>query len=100
MTVLIRGVKGVYTHVCVKPLMVQDGAEWKRNLGSLRLPTERKPSVEKSSHGPEIKADLLFLGSVGKSGLKARCSNWGLTNLKITASRGVCSCPKSWDAPP
>lgn len=38
MTVLIRGVKGVYTHVCVKPLMVQDGAEWKRNLGSLRLP--------------------------------------------------------------
>lgn len=65
----------------------------------MRLPTERNPSVEKSSHGPEIKADLLFLGSVGKSGLKARCSDWGLTNHKITASRGVCSCPKSWDAP-
>ena len=38
MTELTRGVKGVYTHMCVKPLMGQDGAEWKRNLGSFRLP--------------------------------------------------------------
>lgn len=38
MTELTRGVKGVYTHMSVKPLTAQDGAEWKRNLASLRLP--------------------------------------------------------------
>ena len=36
MTELTCGVKGVYTQVCVKPLMGQDGAEWKRNLGSFQ----------------------------------------------------------------
>lgn len=39
---------------------------WVWSLGSLRLPTEKSLSIEKSSHGPEIQAGLLFLRKCGQ----------------------------------